>query len=319
MTLTELKYAVAVAQYRHFGRASEACGVSQPTLSVSVKKLEENLGVALFERGTTEVSLTEIGIRIIAQAQKTLQEADHIKTMALGAQDPLIGALRVGVIYTIAPYVLPRLIPAMIQNQPTMPLILQENFTHLLLPMLRNGEIDAAILALPLPASFSDFASMQLNSVALYDEPFKVAVPKNHAWASRKRVTATELSSEHTLLLGSGHCFRDHVLGVCPEVTSQFEGTSLETLRHMVAGGLGITVLPESSLENVQGKPSKNDLLRYIPFDAPVPQRRVILVWRKSFTRLAAIELLRNTIVNCEIYGIIPLKLESLHKEHISC
>src|SRR6478735_8480139 len=250
MTLTELKYIVAVARQKHFGHAAEACFVAQPTLSVAIKKLEDELGVVIFERGGTEISLTPLGAQIVAQAERVLEQTAAIKEIAKQNKDPLAGPLRLGVIYTIAPYLLPPLVKTMIERVPQMPLVLQENFTVRLIELLRQGEIDAAIMALP-------FSAPGMLMRPLYDEPFVVALPRKHPWASRKEISSEELKSETMLLLGSGHCFRDQVLEVCPEmsrfstssdgVARTFEGSSLETIRHMVASGIGITVLPQAS------------------------------------------------------------------------
>jgi len=309
MTLTELKYIVAVARERHFGRAAEACFVSQPTLSVAIKKLEDELGVPIFERRSNEVTLTPIGERIVAQAQRVLDEAARIKELAKAGKDPLVGPLRVGVIYTIGPYLLPALVRQLLRDAPQMPLLLNENFTIKLLELLKNGEIDVAILALPLPES-----GMLIQPV--YDEPFMVAVPKGHPWTRRKSIAADELKKETMLLLGTGHCFRDQVLEVCPELSrfstgaegiqKTFEGSSLETIRHMVASGLGITVLPKTS---VPEKPPRDSLIEYLPFKPPVPERRVVLAWRKSFTRPAAVEALRRAILKCHLPGVTKLDL----------
>ena len=212
MTLTELKYIVAVAREKHFGRAAEACFVAQPTLSVAIKKLEDELGVAIFERGGSEISVTPIGAQIIAQAEHVLEQTSHIKNIANQNKDPLIGVLRVGVIYTIAPYLLPRLIPTLIKRVPQMPLVLQENFTVKLIELLRAGELDAAIMALP-------FNAQSLMLQALYDEPFMVALPRHHQWAEREVISSGELKTETMLLLGACHCFRDQVLEVCPEMS----------------------------------------------------------------------------------------------------
>lgn len=313
MTLTELKYIVAVARERHFGRAADACFVSQPTLSVAIKKLEDELGVLLFERRSNEVTVTPAGERIVAQASRVLAEAARIKEIAQEGKDPLVGALRVGVIYTIGPYLLPHLVPRLLKDAPQMPLLLQENFTTRLLEMVKAGEIDVAIVALPLPES-------GLTMQPVYDEPFVVAVPRGHPWAKRARggkaVATEELKDQTMLLLGTGHCFRDHVLEVCPEmmrfstnaegIQKTFEGSSLETIRHMVASGLGITLLPVSS---VPEKTPRNSLIEYVPFRPPPPDRRVVLVWRKSFPRLAAIEALRRAIAKCPLPGVRFLDL----------
>jgi LysR family hydrogen peroxide-inducible transcriptional activator len=304
MTLTELKYIVALAREKHFGRAADACFVSQPTLSVAIKKLEEELNVSLFERGSSEVSLTPVGERVVVQAQRVLEEASAIKAIAQQGMDPLAGPLRVGVIYTIGPYLLPGLVSSMIEKVPTMPLVLQENFTVRLLELLKQGEIDVAVLALPI--NESGFVIQPL-----YDEPFIVALPKSHRWAQEKTINSDDLRGENMLLLGAGHCFRDQVLGVCPELSrfSQssegiqrtFEGSSLETIRHMVASGVGITVLPSSSVPNPVPAES---LLNYIPLADDDTRRTVALVWRKSFGRREALDALKECIMACDLNGV---------------
>jgi LysR family hydrogen peroxide-inducible transcriptional activator len=305
MTLTELKYIVAVARERHFGRAAEACFVSQPTLSVAIKKLEEELGVQLFERGGAEVSVTPIGIRVVEQAQRVLEQTHAIREIAAQGKDPLAGPLRVGVIYTIGPYLLPALVPRMISHAAQMPLLLQENFTVKLLELLRQGEIDVAILAEPFPEA-------GLVTQALYDEPFVVAVPRGHRWSDRASIRSAELKEQTMLLLGTGHCFRDQVLEVCPELSrysqasagiqKTFEGSSLETIRHMVASGVGVTVLPTTAV------PAQPDaLLVYLPFEAPVPTRRVVLAWRKSYPRTEALDALRSAILSIDLPGVTSL------------
>jgi LysR family hydrogen peroxide-inducible transcriptional activator len=304
MTLTELRYIVAVARERHFGRAAEACFVAQPTLSVAVKKLEEELDVKIFERGNAEVSVTPLGEEIVRQAQAVLEQAAAIKEIAKRGKDPLAGALRLGVIYTIGPYLLPDLVRQSIERTPQMPLMLQENFTVKLLDMLRTGEIDCAILAEPFPDT-------GLAMAPLYEEPFMVALPKSHPLAAHEVIDAEELKQETMLLLGSGHCFRDHVLEVCPEfarfssnaegIRKSFEGSSLETIKHMVASGMGITVVPQLSIP--QNEDPARALVHYIPFEAPVPNRRVVLAWRRTFTRYEAIAALRNAIYACRLPG----------------
>jgi LysR family transcriptional regulator, hydrogen peroxide-inducible genes activator len=306
MTLTELKYIVAVARERHFGRAAEACFVSQPTLSVAVKKLEEELDVKLFERGAAEVSVTPLGEQIVRQAQQVIEQAAAIKEIARRGKDPLAGPLRLGIIYTIGPYLLPELVKNVIRKSPQMPLMLQENFTVRLLEMLRTGEIDCAIMAEPFPDT-------GLALAPLYDEPFMVAVPKGHALAKRKSVSSEELKRETMLLLGTGHCFRDHVLEVCPEfarfasdaegIRKSFEGSSLETIRHMVASGMGITVVPQLSIPHGTGSGTQS-MVQYVPFAKPVPTRRVVLAWRRSFTRYEAIAALRNAVYACKLEGV---------------
>jgi LysR family transcriptional regulator, hydrogen peroxide-inducible genes activator len=315
MTLTELKYVVALARERHFGRAAEACFVSQPTLSVAIKKFEESLDVKLFERSASEVSVTALGEEIVRQAQAVLEQAAEIKEIAKRGKDPLAGALRLGVIYTIAPYLLPDLVRQQIKRAPQMPLMLVENFTVKLLEQLRNGEIDCAVLAEPFPDT-------GLATAALYDEPFVAAVPALHPMADRASVSSADLKSETMLLLGNGHCFRDHVLEVCPEfarfasgaegIRKSFEGSSLETIKHMVAAGMGITLVPRLSVPKAANTGSEVGDLRYIPVSdtdsqhAP-PTRRVVLAWRRSFTRYEAIAELRNAIYACELAGVTRL------------
>lgn len=306
MTLTELRYIVAVARERHFGRAAEACFVSQPTLSVAIKKLEDELDCKIFERGSSEVSVTPLGDEIVRQAQSVIEQAAAIKEIAKRGKDPLAGPLRLGIIYTIGPYLLPELVRNAIDRVPQMPLMLQENFTVKLLDMLRTGELDAAILAEPFPDT-------GLAVAPLYDEPFMVAAPATHALARRTSVSAEELKQETMLLLGNGHCFRDHVLEVCPEfarfssdaegIRKSFEGSSLETIKHMVASGMGVTVVPQLSIPEA-GQAPANPHLRYIPFSDPVPTRRVVLVWRRTFTRYEAIAALRNAIYACALPGV---------------
>jgi LysR family hydrogen peroxide-inducible transcriptional activator len=311
MTLTELRYIVAVARERHFGRAAEACFVSQPTLSVAIKKLEEELDVKIFERGSNEVSLTPLGTAIVRQAQSVIEQASAIKEIAKRGQDPLSGALKLGIIYTIGPYLLPQLVRHAIERTPQMPLMLQENFTVKLLDMLRTGELDCAIMAEPFPDS-------GLAIAPLYDEPFVVAVPRTHRLAQEKAISADALKQETMLLLGTGHCFRDHVLEVCPEfarfsndaegIRKSFEGSSLETIKHMVASGMGITVVPQLSIpRSSHDGGDANPLVTYIPFTPPVPSRRVVLAWRRSFPRYEAIAALRNAVYACELDGVTRL------------
>ncbi|MFT4266717.1 MAG: LysR substrate-binding domain-containing protein [Xenophilus sp.] len=315
MTLTELKYIVAVARERHFGKAAEACFVSQPTLSVAIKKLEEELEVKLFERSAGEVTVTPLGEQIVQQAQTVLDQAATIKEIAKRGKDPLAGPLNLGVIYTIGPYLLPDLVRQNIARTPQMPLVLQENFTARLLEQLRSGDIDCAVIAEPFPDT-------GLAVAPLYDEPFLAAVPVSHPLAARESVSSDELKNETMLLLGTGHCFRDHVLEVCPEfarfssnaegIRKSFEGSSLETIKHMVAAGMGVTLVPRLSVpaEALKPKGRAKDLapiVRYLPVrDAggEPPSRRVVLAWRRSFTRYEAIAALRNAIYACELPGV---------------
>ncbi|MFX1680366.1 hydrogen peroxide-inducible genes activator [Mitsuaria sp. CC2] len=305
MTLTELRYIVAVARERHFGRAAEACFVSQPTLSVAIKKLEEELDVKIFERGANEVTMTPLGEDIVRQAQSVIEQASAIKDIAKRGKDPLDGPLRLGIIYTIGPYLLPELVKHCIDLYPRMPLMLQENFTQKLLDMLRTGELDCAIMAEPFPDA-------GLAVAPLYDESFVVAVPAVHPLAKKPRISAEELKAETMLLLGNGHCFRDHVLEVCPEfarfstdaegIRKSFEGSSLETIKHMVASGMGVTVVPALSVPD-----HVPPHLRYVPFEEPAPTRRVVLAWRRTFTRYEAVAALRNAVYACTLKGVTLL------------
>lgn len=308
MTLTELKYIVAVARERHFGRAAESCFISQPSLSVAVKKLEDELGVHLFERRSQEISLTPIGEMIVEQAQKVLEEVRRIEEIAIQGQDPLCGPLRIGVIFTISPYLTPGLVHKMLELAPRMPLILTENYTSNLIEQLRNGQIDVAIMALPINEP-------GLMLAPLYDEDFIVAVPKHHPWADKAFIRKEDVRSGNLLLLGKGHCLRDQILNVCPEsiglkghissIQKTVEGSSLLTIHHMVAQGLGITVLPSSALKETR----EDDLVKAIPFEKPCPTRRVIIAWRKTFNRMPAIETIRKAVSQLNLEGCKTLNL----------
>jgi LysR family hydrogen peroxide-inducible transcriptional activator len=295
MTLTELRYIVAVARERHFGRAAQACFVSQPTLSVGIKKIEEELGVMIFERGSNEITLTPVGEEIVAQAARTLENASLIKTIAQQSGDPLSHPLRVGAIYTIGPYLFPGILPVLRDLAPNMQLLIQESYTSSLREQLKQGKLDVAILSLP-------FEEPGMVIRPLYDEPFQVAIPLEHPWQERKSIPPEDLGNEPVLLLGAGNCFRDQVLQVCPALArgtsasgmqQTVEGSSLETIRYMVASGVGMTILPCTAAA-VQREDSA--MLRFIPFTQPTPKRRVALVWRKSFTRPQAVEVLINAI-----------------------
>lgn len=283
MTLTELKYIIAVAAERHFGRAAQRCFVSQPSLSAAVKKLEDELGVQIFERGKSEVLVTRVGAQVIAQARRVVEEAERVKTVAKQGQNPLVGSLRLGIIHTIAPYLLPDLIVGLRALAPEMPLDIEENLTANLDQMLKNGLLDAAILALPYEA-----AGMEI--VPLYDEEFRVIIPSRHPWTRRRTVDADELAEQNLLLLSIGHCFRDQVLGACHEFArapvSGKQGNSLETIRNMVASGMGVSVLPATALTPKYSNP----LVRALDFAPPRPTRRVVLAHRQGFPRGEAIQ-----------------------------
>ena len=297
MTLTDLKYIVALARERHFGRAADKCFVSQPTLSVSVKKLEDELGVILFERSPQEVRVTPIGARIVAQAERVLAESAQLTEIAAAGKNPLAGPLRLGVIYTIGPWLLPKLVPLLRERAPEMPLLLEENYTHRLIERLKTTELDVAILALPIDEP-------GLVAQPVYDELFRVLLPARHPWAKAKAIEPAQLLDQPLLMLGRGNCFRDQVLDLCaaagqggPQV---LEGSSLETIRHMVASEVGITVMPATAVDTI----AKNDpLLRVRNFTQPEPSRRVGMVWRTSFPRHQVIDLLRRTLLDCKLPG----------------
>jgi len=249
MTLTELRYIVTLAQEQHFGRAAERCHVSQPTLSVGVKKLEDELGVLIFERTKSAVRLTPVGEGIVTQAQKVLEQAQSIRELAQVGKNQLAAPLKVGAIYTVGPYMFPHLIPQLHRVAPDMPLYIEENFTHILRDKLRTGELDAIIVALP-------FQEADVLTKPLYDEPFYVLMPADHPWTAKETIDAEMLNDKSLLLLGEGHCFRDQVLEACPTTRkgeapshTTVESSSLETIRHMVASGLGVSILPLSAVE----------------------------------------------------------------------
>ncbi|SDW92299.1 hydrogen peroxide-inducible genes activator [Marinobacter mobilis] len=305
MTLTELRYVVTLAREKHFGRAAERCHVSQPTLSVAVKKLEDELGIPLFERSKSSIRVTETGLRIIEQAQRVLDQVGVIRDMAQDGKNQLNSPLKVGAIYTIGPYLFPHLLPELRRGAPDMPLFIEENYTANLRQKLRHSELDAIIVALP-------FEEPEVVTLPLYDEPFVVLLPAGHHLTEKEALSPEELAREQLLLLGPGHCFRDQVLESCPplvetvtakpahgdEPTLVTEGSSLETIRHMVASGLGITILPLSAATSMQYRP---DILTIRPFVAPVPFRTVALAWRVTFPRPKAIDMLRLAASQCRV------------------
>lgn len=303
MTLTELRYIIAVANERHFGRAAEKCFVSQPTLSVAVRKLEDELNVTLFERGGGDIRVTPIGEAVVAQAQRTLEDAQTIKEIARSGQDQLSSILRIGAIHTIGPYLFPQLIPAMHRHAPKMPLQVEENYTADLARRLRQGEVDVVILSLP-------FEEAGIETRTLYEEPFVVVMPTGHNWLQHHAIAPEHLADENVLLLGAGHCFRDQVLQVCPacnrsavsedHLQATLEGSSLETIRHMVATGTGVTVLPQSAAGLDRYSES---MLDSRPFTTPV-KRTVALAWRRSFPRPQALDVIHTAIRECRLAGV---------------
>ncbi len=288
MTLSELRFVVAVAKERNFRRASEKCFVSQPALSLAIKKLEQDLGVIIFERSRTDISPTPIGEKIIEQAIKAIEEVNHIREIAKQGNNQLSGAFRLGLIYSVGPYLLPEIIPILRKSAPDMPLVIEENLTVQLEAQLKNGVIDAAVVALP-------FDVPGINTMPLYDEKYVVMVPVGHAWANRESISAHELAGQNVLLLNSGHCYSHQVLQACPDLSRKgqvLQGNSLETIRNMVASNLGITVLPCSAASERYINP----LVRVIPFAAPVPIRRIALAWRKSYARERAVSCVADAI-----------------------
>lgn len=298
MTLTELRYIVALAQTRHFGRAAERCHISQPTLSVGVKKLEEDLGVLIFERSKSAVRVTSVGEAIVAQAQRVLEQAQTIRELAHAGKNQLTAPLRVGAIYTVGPYLFPRLIPLLHRSAPDMPLYIEENFTHVLRDKLRNGELDVIIIALP-------YQDADVLTKAAYVEPFCVLLPAEHAWTKKDSIDSKLLNDKSLLLLGEGHCFRDQVLEACPTTMpgnsenryTTVEASSLETIRHMVASGLGVSVLPLSAVDNHR---YAEGVIAVRPFTAPAPTRTVAIAWRATFPRPKAIDVLMDAIRQCD-------------------
>ncbi|MCP2039978.1 LysR family hydrogen peroxide-inducible transcriptional activator [Neisseria sp. HSC-16F19] len=301
MTLTELRYIVAVAQEKHFGRAAQRCFVSQPTLSIAIKKLEEELGVTLFDRSSSEILATAAGERIVAQARRVLEEAERIKWLATEQQSELDGVFKLGLIFTVAPYLLPKLILALRGIAPGMPLQLDENHTDTLTEALKKGDLDAAIVAEP-------FQEPGLVTVPLYDEAFFVIVPKGHPFEELDAIDSARLAEENVLLLTEGNCMRDNVLASCNELAARqkiqglanaVQGSSINTIRHMVASGLGISVLPATAITD-------NDHLLFsmVPFEAPAPQRRIVLASRRQFVRPQALAAIRNAVLASKLAGV---------------
>jgi LysR family hydrogen peroxide-inducible transcriptional activator len=282
MNLRDLQYLTAVAELKHFGKAAAACHTSQPTLSMQLKKLEEMLGITLFERSNKRVMITPIGEAIVERAQRILREAEEITATAKMAQNPYAGKFRLGVFPTLAPYFLPLAIPSLRKKFPQLQLLLVEEKTPALLEKLKAGTLDAALLALPI-------AEDGLETAPLFDDPFLLAVPHNHTLAKRKIIRQNDIADECLLLLEDGHCLRAQALEVChmagASEQQEFRATSLETLRHMVTAGVGITLIPRLAMQ-------KKDGIAYIPFAKPAPSRTIGLVWRKISARKLCIEAL---------------------------
>ncbi|HKE95329.1 MAG TPA: hydrogen peroxide-inducible genes activator [Povalibacter sp.] len=293
MTLTELRYIVALGQEQHFGRAAERCHVSQPTLSIAVKKLEDELGVALFERGKQGVLLTPLGQRIVAMANDVLEQTARIRDVAEADKDQLRGPLALGTLPTIGPYLLPQFIPLLREMAGDLALYVEEASQSDLATRLRNGDLDAVLVTAP-------FAETDVVTQPLFDEPFMLLLPPGHRLASRTAIAAADLDPAEVLLLREGHAFREQVLAAFPHLRPRdaasdafVQGSTLETLRHMVASGLGIAVVPQTAAEVPL---YAANLLVTRPFVDPVPRRTLVLAWRVSFPRHKAIDALRRAI-----------------------
>ena len=284
LKLKDLRYLVALADERHFGRAAKRSFVSQPTLSAQLKKLEGYLGVQLIERQPNKVSLTEAGEEIVARARRILEASDEVVTLARSHRDPLAGKLRLALLPTIGPYLLPRVAREIRKALPRLELRLYEYQTAPMLEKLHSGQVDLGVLALPVNLD-------GLDSRPLYDEPFVMALPEHHRLARKAHVKVEDLKDETLLLLEDGHCLRDQALEVCSGIGMQekqdFRATSLETLRQMVATGAGVTLLPELASRGAYGN-ARGVVLR--PFAKPAPVRHVGAIWRKTTARKPAIE-----------------------------
>lgn len=303
MTLTELRYIVCLAQEQHFGLAAERCNVSQPTISIAVKKLEGELGINIFERSKNNVRLTPIGSQVIKQSQRVLEEASAIKDIAKSGANQLNSPLHVGAIFTIGPYLFPHFIPPLQKTAPNMPLVIEEGYTSTLRGRLRSGEVDVILISMP-------FSEPDIVVQPLYREPFVLLLPSSHALNEKQHIEDTDLDEENVLMMGEGHCFRDQVVSALPNINRQLsdraairtmtEGSSIETLSHMVASGLGVTVLPKSAAIGItqgnQGLVSK-------PFANLSPARTTAMAWRASFPRHKAIDALRDAILSSSLDG----------------
>ena len=292
MNLRDLRYLTAVAEHRHFGRAAEACFVSQPTLSTQLKKLEETLDVTLIERTNRQVMLTPVGAQIVAQSEHILREVKQLEMIAERYKDPLGGEFRLGIIPTVAPYLLPKILDPIKQAFPSLHVQLTEGQTVTVSALLRSGDLDAVILALPVDEE-------HWESRSLYEEPFYFAASKSHPKASKKSVQLADLNDEAVLLLEDGHCLRDQALDVCnthrASENTSFRATSIETLRQMVAANVGITLIPELALGAQDGP------VRYIPFSGKVPHREIGLCWRRSSVRGELLDQLAELLAGLDI------------------
>lgn len=292
MTLNELRYVLAVAQTQHFSKAAESCHVSQPSLSIAVRKLEEELGITIFQRGKRQVTVTPEGEAVVQQAHKIIEEAEKLSYLKNVKKNPLEGVLKIGAIFTIGPYLFPSLVPYMRQHYSKMPLHIDEDYTENLRKKLLTAEIDIAVLALP----FSDPA---IETLAVYDEDFMPLFYDGHPFSKMSEVRTQDISSSELLMLGKGNCFRDQVIAACPDCFSPSNnsdnwviGSSLETIRHMVAMKLGITVMPVTAIAKQMDYPGLDSR----PFAKPTPKRRIILAWRSSFPRKEAVHVIAESL-----------------------
>lgn len=296
MTLTELRYIVILAEEQHFGRTAARCHVSQPTLSIAVRKLEDELGIELFERTKTKVQPTLLGEKIVAQARLLLANTAAIKSLAEAGKNQLNSPLALGAIFTAGPYLLPQLIPHLKKQAPKMPLVVQEDYATSLRKKLRDGDLDVILVSSP-------FSETDVVTQELFDEPLVVVMPQAHPLAYKTEIVATDIAAQDLLLLGEGHCLREQVLALHPQwrmqseahpVPRATEGSSLETLRYMVAAGLGVSILPRSAAES-----SLCAANRLVARPLLGGSRKLVLAWRASYPRHKAIDLLRKAILTC--------------------
>lgn len=300
MTITELKYIVALAKEQHFGRAAQSVFVSQPTLSIGIKKLEEELGIQIFERLSNKVLPTQAGTKIIEAARNTLMSTDIIRAIAAEAKGELMGDIKLGAIYTICPYLLPQMIPDLQQHAPDIRLYVEENYTGNLVNQLKDGTLDIALVSLPIAQS------TLFEVKPIYEEDFYVIMPKGHPLEQYSQIQALQMENERVFLLGNGNCFREQVLQACPNClpstnkysaqasvnNASVQGGSLATIEMMVSGGLGVSIFPEMAVR-------ANPNISIRPFAAPVPKRQIALAWRKSFTREEVIDAVESSLLRC--------------------
>lgn len=293
MTITELRYIVALAKEQHFGRAAKRVFVSQPTLSIGIKKLEEELGIAIFERLSHKVIPTQAGQLIIEAAQNTLMSVETIRSIADEVKGEACGDVKLGAIYTVCPYLLPKIIPDLQKHSPNIRLYVEEGYTENLMQSLREGTLDVALVSLPIePSNLFEVKT-------IFTEPFYAIMPPQHALSQKEQLSPQDLTDERVFLLGSGNCLRDQVLEACPACkpaidrqNTKLQGGSLETIRMMVAGGLGISVFPQMAINH-------NKQVTVRPFAEPTPKRQIALAWRKSFTHQSLIDAIEASVLRC--------------------